>query len=248
MKKVNIWPYMAFLLILPFFTENVFSQKKIFLGVDGGVAVFETRVKNLEEDNFKKEKGLSLAPTGINISIEAFKNLYMEFGISGQTFKEASGNEGAAAFSFKLKRSFSLGKKIILSPFIGITESIINQPSYYNTPYYSSSSTTNYNNGTTTRDSTYSQSRYNSNAITAPEFGIEIAYKISQRLYICSNYTYFYNPNYYAQEHVDYMQTGGGSLSWTRTLTSYGGSGMFFQVGIKWNWRDIIKPGSYTLK
>lgn len=239
---------------------NLKAQDKIYFGIDGGVAVFQTKVKNLEGNNFKGQNVYSLAPTGLNINIETGVDWSVEFGLTlqsfvnhritymegdGQGFTLSGGSTGASAYNFKIKRTISLSDKFSVFPFIGFTRISINQQSGYITDYYKISSGSSTVNGVTTKDSTFTQYNFVSNVIYGPEIGFEVSYKILERLNICSNLTYFYNTEYYTQQGVDYFKDGQSKKS---AIIYYGGSGIFLQLGLKWNWRDIVKPGTYSIK
>lgn len=235
------------------------AQDKIYLGIDGGVAIFKTKVKNLEGNNFKGQNVYSLAPTGLNINIETGVDWSVEFGLALQTFVNdrisyedenggfsiSGGSNVASSYNFKIKRIVSLSDKISLFPFIGFTRINIDQPSGYITDYHKISSGSSTVNGGTTNDSTFTQFNFVSNVIYGPEVGVEISYKILKRLNICSNITYFFSSEYYTQQGVDYFKGGQSKRS---AIIYYGGNGLFFQLGLKWNWRDIVKPGTYSPK
>lgn len=252
--------YFIFSFLLVFFGLNGFGQSKIFLGIDAGVAIFKTKVDNLEGDNFKEQTRATHAPTGLNINIETGRRWCVEFGVYLQSFDDnsfshenaalgsgasSSGSlRAAASFNFKIKRLILMGNKFTLAPYIGITKISMDGPAGYLSPYSKIGSGSSSINGVVTKDSTFSQHYYESNSITAPIIGLDVSYELVPRLNVCAGFSYLYSPQYNSFQFVEYFRDGQSVRS---AIISYGGSGFYLQLGLKWNWRDIVKPGSYSL-
>lgn len=252
MKKKYFLIFPVF--ILAFAGLSGFAQNKIYLGMDSGLAIFKTEVDNLEGEYFKGQKTFTLAPTGFNINIETGVNWCVEFGASIQFFDDNSISHGsggssgsqraASSYHFKLKRLIFVGNKFTFAPFVGLTKVNIDSESNYLSEYSKIGTGSTIVNGVITRDSMFSQHFYEVNVITAPIVGLDVSYKIAPRLNVCMGFSYFHSPQYTSFQFVEYFKEGQPVKS---AIISYGGSGFFIQAGFKWNWRDIVKPGKYTL-
>lgn len=238
---------------------NTFSQTKIYLGLESGISIFKTKVENIKGDNFKNENQVELAPTGLRIGLETKNNWSLELGVSLSTFNTNSmlykdTNDGfsstgsettASSYHFKFKRLIILKEKFTFAPYVGFIRVRLDQPAQGLSAYYQVGSGSSFVDGVTTNDSTFAQYNYKSNLITAPLIGLNFAYKVVPRLKIFADFSYFFNNNnYHTQKFVEYFKDGQSVRS---AVISYGGSGAFIQIGLSWNWRDVVKPNSYTL-
>jgi len=232
------------------------QPRKIYIGLDGGIASYKTKVSN---SFFPDDKLLTLGPSGINISFEIFKNWYTELGIyeqfvpSGYTKNgDLDDNwyfdEGASAqsLSFKLKKHFHLTEKFILSPFIGTNKVNI---SYFGSKGGRGASTyQEIENSQVIFEYKVKDVYIDYNHLPGYIIGSEILYKITPRLSLCFNISYFTNfDDTHLQQTLYYkkIQQTGSILE--EGVIDFGTSGTYFQLGVKWRLADILKPGSYTL-
>jgi len=228
------------------------QPKKIYIGLDGGIASYKTKVSN---SFFPDDKLLTLGPSGINFSFEIFKNWYTEFGIyeqfvpcgytkNGDLDDNWYFDEGASAqsLSFKLKKHFHLTEKIILSPFLGISQVTIRKFSSKNISYQEVA------NCHPIFEYEVKEVYRDYNQYPGYIIGSEILYKITPRLSLCFNISYFTNlDDTHLRQTLYYkkIQQTGSILE--EGVIDFNASGTYFQLGIKWRLADILKPGSYTL-
>lgn len=141
----------------------------------------------------------------------------------------------ALSSHFKVKRILSIGSKFTVEPFLGFTIGLIE---------YKNSSVQATGGGTT--DSVVYRFDYYNNTLMGPIMGIETSFKIKPGVSLYGGFSYFVNNNNlsYTTETIEHYNNG---VAASRKNSTYGGNGMYFQLGVRWHWRDLVKSGEYNI-
>ncbi|MFD1553048.1 hypothetical protein DNU06_12020 [Putridiphycobacter roseus] len=240
----------ASFLVLLFVFQSYAQEKRVYLNFFTGVASFKTDITPVMGDGFKSTDLYSLAPSGIGVGVEVLKNTFINahFGTHRlyNDYLRASNDNGGYAtwntpatarnFGLKLKYQFNLPKSFKITPFVGYSVSYISQPAVGYSPYRQRGGSTSSGsiNGVpiaTVRDSIFSSTEFISNTFSGLSAGGELAYEFKNKLSLYLSYSLFYSTKYYAVQYGEYHST---AYPTQKAYTSFGKSGYFYQIGIRY--------------
>jgi hypothetical protein len=246
MKKSVITLFTILLL-----SPSIAQEKKVFLNFFTGVASFNTHITHIEGDDFQSSTLYSMAPTGLGLDFELLDNAYLgiQFGtqklyndylrVAGDNYAARVNRSPISArdFGIKLKYQINLSKTFKITPFIGYSISFLNQPVNSTSPFEmrSKSSSTASVNGVVTnvkRDSIFSSTEFVTNKLNNFSVGGELLVDFKNNLGIYLSYAFSYNSAYYAVQYGEYHST---STSTQKANTSFGKSGHYYQLGLRYH-------------
>jgi hypothetical protein len=227
------------------------GQNTIKWGLSGGVAFSKPALSNVIGSEFKEHRLVTVAPTGINLSMDVNKHWNMEFSYSFMNtmnfsydfvnelseYSHRSSGQTTQLFSFKYKRRVQLSEKIALFPYFGLSHIAIDQGMGYKSDPIITSTSIRDIGGIAIRDTFFTTRSEITNFGFGLDLGAEVQFKIADRLYLSTQINYMHNPETHTIQNLLHVRDDGDPSA---AIMTYKSSAFFVQAGIKWHWKDMV--------